>query len=108
MIAIPFQDSPSFTEEVTIDGVVYLFEFNWNSRGEFWSMSIYDRDQNPLVLGIRMVIFHELIGQFVDRGLPPGELYVIDPSEDMTELEQDDLLSRAYLLYFEEDELEPV
>jgi len=105
MIIIPFQESPSFTQEITIDGVVYMFEFNWNSRGEFWSMDVFDRDQLPLVLGVRMVIFHELIQQYVDKGLPPGELYIIDPSGDMNEVNKDDLLTRAYILYFGEDEL---
>ena len=68
-------------------------------------MSIFDRDQVPIVLGIKLVIFYELILKFVDRGLPLGELYVIDPSENMLELGQDDLLSRANLVFFEEEEL---
>jgi len=106
MVQIPFVDSASFIQEVTIDGIAYILEFNWNSRGRFWSMSIFDRDQLPLLLGKRMAVATDLLSQHPDRDdLPPGELYVIEPSGNMNELEKDDLLTRAYILYFEEGEL---
>ena len=50
MEIIPFQKNlPSFSQEVSIEGISYIFDFAWNSRGEYWSMSIYNRDQLPLV-----------------------------------------------------------
>lgn len=105
MIIIPFEDLPSFTEEITLSGVTYILDFNWNSRGNFWSLSVYDRDQIPIVTGIRLIAYYELIKQYVDKGLPSGEMYVIDPSENMLEVEQNDFQSRSFLVYFEDGEL---
>ncbi len=107
MLIIPFQKNlPSFSQEVTIDGISYLFEFFWNSRGEHWTMSIFNRDQLPLVVGIRLVLLYGLISQYVDRGLPPGEIYVIDLSDNTEEIKQNDFDSRLYLTYFTEEEVE--
>jgi hypothetical protein len=107
MEIIPFQKGlPSFTEEVTLDGIVYTFEFSWNSRGGFWSMNILNRDQTQLVMGVRLVMFYGLIRKFVDRGLPNGELYVLDPSGNTDEIQQNDFETRLTLCYFDEDEIE--
>ena len=57
MVVIPFKDLPSFTQEIALSGVSYIFEFNWNYRGQYWSMSIYNRDRVPIVLGVKLVIF---------------------------------------------------
>ena len=107
MEIIPFQnDLPSFSEEVTIDGIPYILDFSWNSRGEFWSMSIYNRDQTPLILGVKLVLFFGLINKFVDIGLPPGDIYVVDPSGNTEKLNQNDFETRAYLIYLSENEIE--
>ena len=106
MIIIPFKDNPSFREEISISGIPYIFEFNWNSRGEYWTISVYNRDELPLLLGVKLVIFYELVSRFVDRGLPRGgEMYIIDPSGTWDKIAQDDFQSRLYLIYFEEGEL---
>lgn len=106
MRIIPFKDFPSFTEEVTLEGIPYTFRFDWNSRGEFWSMDIYDREKNPLILGRRIMLDYEILRQFPDRELPPGELYVIDPSLNFDPIQQNDFIdNRVSLVYLEEDEI---
>lgn len=107
MDIIPFQKNlPSFSQEVTLENIPYIFDFAWNARGEFWSMSIYNRDQQPLVYGVKVVLLYPLIGKFVGRNLPPGEIYALDPSDNTENIEQNDFDSRLYLTYFTEEEVE--
>lgn len=74
-------EAPSYKEEVTLDGRPYLLSFHWNTRGEYWSMAIADRDEVMLLSGIRLVMLFPLIHyRHVDSRLPPGELIVMDTS----------------------------
>lgn len=106
MITIPFKIFPSFTQEVTIEETPYVFRFDWNSRWQFWRMDISDREGNPLILGRKLVLYYELLKQFPDRGLPKGELYVIDPSlTNFSKITQFDFVNnRCSLVYFEESD----
>lgn len=78
-LIIPMKDLPSFTEEIVYEDTPYINKFNWNSRGEFWTIDFLDIQQTPLVYGIKLVASYELIAWYPDRGLPPGQLFVTDP-----------------------------
>ena len=101
-LIIPFSGEASFTEEITLENTPYILVFNWNSRGSFWEMSFYDRSQNPLALGIKLVLNDELIGKFPEAGLPPGKMYVIDGTESEFDIAFDDFTNgRLSLIYVE-------
>ena len=59
MVTIPFAEFPAFTQEIILDNVPYRFSFNWNTRGEFFTMSIADRDEVKLLSGIKLVMDFE-------------------------------------------------
>lgn len=53
----PAFDHQEFT--TTIEGVQYGFRFDWNDRDEGGGahyMSIYDRDQQPIAVGVKVVL----------------------------------------------------
>lgn len=101
LLSIPFQNYPSFREDIVLESVRYTFAFHWNSIGSFWSMDITNNDLDTTVYGIRLVINSELLS-FVDRGLPPGNLVVIDQSGDVRSIEKDDFINeRLDLIYVE-------
>jgi hypothetical protein len=107
MITIPWQDSPSFKEEVTIEDTPFIFRFDFNSRGNFWLMGISDRDETELLTGVKLVLGEEFIVQHPDRGLPLGMLFVIDETGKNTPIEQPDFFSeRVRLTYATEAEVE--
>lgn len=109
MVTIPFLDFPYFKIEVELDGTPYSLSFKWNSYGGFWSVGFKDIAQNELVNGIKLVLNYEHLKQFPDRGLPPGELWVIDPSSDTSKIQQYDFLNdRCFLNYVTEDEVETI
>ena len=70
MVTLPWQNSPDFIEEVTLEDTPYLFRFTFNSRGNFWTMDIDDREQNELISGVRLVLDQELLRQHQGRNLP--------------------------------------
>jgi hypothetical protein len=107
MITIPWQNSASFKEEVTLEGTPYIFRFDFNSTGNFWIMGISDRDEVDLLTGVKLVLGTEILTQHPDRGLPAGMLFVIDETGNTTPIEQDDFITnRVNLVYVTEAEVE--
>ena len=108
MQIIPFAEFPSFTEEITLDGTPYKVSFNWNTRGEYWTVSFTDREENVLAAGIKLVLEYELIADYPDRGLPPGHLYVIDTTNSKEPIGRNDFHNERALtlVYIPEDEVE--
>ena len=105
MVNIPFADYPSFTEDIILDNIPYKFSFNWNDRGEFWTMTISDSDDNILVAGIKIVLGQKLISNFPGRSLPPGAMAVVDTSGNVTRPSQIDFYNDdLQLVYVTEDE----
>jgi hypothetical protein len=102
ILQIPFSGEASFVQEVVLESVPYLIQFNWNSRGNFWDMNIKDRDQNPLVEGIKLLLGEELLKKFPDSGLPPGTMFIIDNAGTDTPIIFDDFSTgRCSLIYVE-------
>lgn len=108
MVTIPFSGNASFSQEVTLDGVAYRFQFSWNVRGNFWSMTIMDRDLNVLVAGVKIVLSYELIADWVGRSLPPGELYAIDTTSELLAIGRDDMGDLVTLGYVPEAEVDAI
>lgn len=104
---LPFKDFASFTEEITLESIPYIFIFNWNSRGEFWEMSIQDRENNFFIAGVKLVVNFEIISDYPDKGLPPGQLWVIDESGSNTPIQYEDFYGDRplKLVYLTESEI---
>lgn len=105
---ITFFEGSSFRQQVTLEGTLYVFEFNWNDRGSMWTLTIKDFSQNCLVAGIRLVQGIDLFAQYPDRGLPPGALFTVDDSGDLSDIEQNDFIGdrQLKLVYLEESEVD--
>ena len=67
----------AYEVEVTLDKKNFRLAFNWNTRGSYWSMSIYAFDKTPIVLGIKLVMGYPLLESFEDTALPTGEFILL-------------------------------
>ncbi len=106
MRVIPFKEFPDFTETITLDDVPYRLRFKWNHRGEFWSMRIFENDGTIIASSIRIVLNYEMIASYADFELPPGNLFVTDPSGVVKSIEKLSLSEGTLqLIYVLEDEL---
>lgn len=69
--------SAKFTQQTTIDGQVYTFEFMWNARMQKWLMTLSDQDGVAIRSGITMVRDFPLIRRVVDERRPPGDFMLL-------------------------------
>lgn len=81
MIIPTEQGASSYTTRITLDGVSYGLELNWNGRAGAWYLSLYDTAGNPLLLSRKLATNFPILKRFrfID-GLPPGEIIAVDPS----------------------------
>lgn len=103
MVIIPTKSFPSYVETITLENIVYQFEFNYNSREEAWFMSI-SRDDEPLIAGIKVVDNFELIGRFANVLLPRGLILTVDIEGLQRPPGQYELGSAVKLAYLTESE----
>ena len=99
-LVIPLDSSSTnYTLDVTLSGGVYRFGLYWNTRGQFWSLDIFDPSDNPIESGLKLVADWELISGLGNSALPPGFLYCVDTSGQGLDPTDSDLGTRVLLIY---------
>ena len=105
MKTIPVVDYPRFTEEVTIEGVLYVLTFNWNSRNKHWSLSISNRNGMLILAGIKIMNSIDVVGRYNRVALPNGIILPIFNNNDGSRrIEDGDLGVNVDLFYISEAE----
>jgi hypothetical protein len=102
MQSIPLRAVPEYVQEVTLEETPYRFTFKWNTRGAYYSIDIATAEGVALVSGLKMALNAALLRKHPGRGLPPGELIVIDPSGSYEPIAFDDPEQRISLIYVTE------
>jgi len=69
-----------FTFRITLSQAIYMLDIRYNIRVDRWILSIYDAAQNPIVMGLPLLVTRDIIGQYVSLALPPGPLFCVDDS----------------------------
>jgi len=105
-VVIPFKDFASFEQEVQLDGVPYQILIDYNVLFGYWTISFKDRNLNEIVSGIKLVLNYNLFDQYPGRGLPPGELFVIDTTGNIDKIDRENVIEKLALIYIPEDEVE--
>lgn len=104
-----FQEaSADFTQTIDLDGTPFILRVTWNTRVESFFMDIQDRNQQDILLGIRLVPNYLLVRDYVQETLPPGDFYLWDSlntPEDFG-VTFDNLGNRYILLYLTKEEIE--
>ncbi len=106
MLIIPFNDAGSWREQIQLDNIIYFLNFTWNALNEFWVMDIYNRNEEPLILGIKIVPNYPLLAQFTVQGMPPGEIICQNIVNTPDEIKRFDIGQKFELVYYFEGELE--
>jgi hypothetical protein len=104
MLTIPLRAVPEYVQEVTLEDTPYRFSFKWNTRGEYYSLDIATAEGVLLIAGLKLALNAALIRKHPGRGLPPGELLVIDPSGAYDAIAFEDVETRISLVYVTESE----
>lgn len=108
-VVIPFfNEHSNFSQEVTLDNITYRLEFVYNERRERWTMSFFDTEQNALVCGISLTLGYNLIDQYPAHSLPPGEMYIIDTTENEIKPTRENMGEILDLVYISEAEVDTI
>ena len=104
MVKIPLLAQPAYTQDVTLEGVAYKIRIKWNNRGQYYTMDFLTKEGAALVSGMKLALNAALLRVHPGRGLPPGEIVVIDSGGDNTVVGQDDIEGRVEVIYMTEAE----
>ncbi len=105
MIIIPVFEYPAYSESVVLEGEPFRLSFIWNTRGEYWSMTISDKHGDVLLDGLKIVLGFELIEEYADGRLPPGALLAVDTTGTLERIGRDDLGAKVKLFYITSAEM---
>lgn len=72
--------NPHYTQSLSLGGQSYVLELRYNTRMARWLLSVYDAAEQPLLLGVPLLIDRDLGAQYPTRKLPNGSLFVADVS----------------------------
>lgn len=115
IVELDTDSSVDYYDQLTqLDGVEYLLRFLWSERSGCWRLNIYDQDENPLALNVKLVVSGpkpkdkpapSLLRRFKDPRLPQGRLYIADMSGQFEDVkEKTELGTRCLLVYVTADE----
>ena len=106
---IPFPAGPSWEQEVQLDGRAYVLRGRWNTRFSAWTLDVLTRDEEPLILGARIVIGIGLLQRAVDERLPAGEILCVNVTGSTRRDPGRDAFDEDFrLIYLSEDEVNAV
>lgn len=104
MTVIPIRALPEFVEDVTLDETPYRLRVKWNTRGAYYTVEFATAAGVALVSGMKLALNASLLLKHPDRGLPAGEIVVIDPSGGTAKIAFEDFDTRVSLVYLTEAE----
>lgn len=94
-----------FSFTVSLNQVVFGFEFAWNSIGNFWTMILSDSSGDILVAR-KVVLGMPLLFRYAsDDRFPTGDLIVLDTSGQDLDPGLYDLSSRVQVLFSSVEDL---
>ncbi len=92
----------AFFFSVDLEGVDYVFSFQYNGREDFWYVDISDVEGNPIRSGMKVVSNFPLMRLCKEEDIPPGKILVLDTTDEPIDPGLLDLGVRAILAYEEE------
>jgi hypothetical protein len=108
MIILPLKNLTDYFYETVIDGVIYLLEFRWNSRHQFWTVDFKDVEGNDLVRGIKLIINYELIRLFARENMPKGALIPVDVTGKLERVTFADVGNNIQFVYVPRNEFDQI
>lgn len=98
---IDWQDAPRWSARVQLgsNGVFYKLLADWNSRQEFWSVSIFTLDDIAVIAGKKMVLKSDLLIYCKLSELQDCYLAPFANSESIDKITYDNMINGEVKLY---------
>lgn len=94
----------AFRHSVDLSGTLYILEFRFNTRGDYWIMDVYDFGKLPVINGVVLSVNINLLANCSSAIKPDGILILVDGSGNGESCAADDLGKRCALIYIENGE----
>lgn len=105
MQIIPFKEESAWQAQIILTNTVYILFFKWNALNQYWVMSIYDRNDQPILLGVKVVTNFDLTAPFVVSGIPAGDIVCQNIINQWNDIQRFDMGQTNELIYYEPGEL---
>ena len=102
---IPFNQFPFWSEDILIGGFVYRFQFTYNSRFDYWALSIMNTKNEHRTDGIKIVLGQDLTYNYKYRNVPAGSIIPTRVRGSNTDrITKQELIDGDVVLVYEGDE----
>jgi hypothetical protein len=108
MQIIPFKIPGAWKAQITLTDTIFVLFFRWNALNKYWVMNIYDRNETPILLGVKLVTDYDLTAQFPLTGMPTGDILCQNILGQLGPIERFDMGRTTELMYYEPLELDAV
>jgi hypothetical protein len=106
MQIIPFKEPAAFQQQITLTSVIFILYFRWNAMNQYWVMNIYDRNDQPILLGVKVVTNFNLTAQFAAlTGMPSGDILCQNLLGLWDTIQRFDMGQTTEIIYYEPGEL---
>lgn len=100
-IDVPLLDEPFYDLSISLEGNSYIVEFTYNERMSLYTLSLFDAERNPIVLGVGLVPEYPIL---LDYAIPEMSGYFLltrKPTNisEPYKLYPDQLSQYYYLMY---------
>lgn len=69
---------PWYKFKITLSGVIFTLSFRYNSRTTRWLMDILDSSENPVLMGLPLLINRNVTSQYPTFAIPEGVFFATD------------------------------
>jgi len=107
MQIIPFKEPAAWQNQITLTSVIFILRFRWNALNAYWVMNISDGNDQPILLGVKVVTNFDLTAQFKAlTGMPLGDILCQNINGLWDTIERFDMGQTNEIIYYEPNELE--
>jgi hypothetical protein len=107
MQIIPFKEPAAWQAQITLSSTIFILYFRWNAMNKYWVMNIFDRNDQPILLGVKVVTNFDLTAQFkAITGMPLGDILCQNVIGLWTDIQRFDMGQTTEIIYYEPGELE--
>jgi len=106
MQIIPFKNPAAWQEQITLTNQLFILYFKWNALNQYWVMNIYNLNNEPIVVGIKVVTNYDITAQFAAvTGMPKGDILCQNIIEQWIDIGRFDMGQTTELIYYEPNEI---
>ena len=105
-LLIPINSTDAqFIQSVPLESVTYIFAFKYNVRTAVWYISLYDSNNNPLVINLKILPLLPLFSRHRTPAMFHGDIVGVNLNDQYTPPTRDNLGTDFNLYYFTNQEI---